>query len=107
MSGLSIGKNRALRFCQASAGFAIPAKTRNWEENLLSLVDCFFEALSGGERGQGFRVDFDLFAVPGAAAGARLAFAGQEGAEATPGDAFPFPHVGDDRVEPRFPRLAR
>src|SRR5262249_48861110 len=37
MSGLSIGKNRALRFCQAPPGFAIPAKTRNWEDFLYGL----------------------------------------------------------------------
>src|SRR5258706_4831248 len=106
MSGLSIGKNRALRFCQASAGFAIPAKTRNWEENLLSLVDCFFEALSGGERRQGFRVDLDLFAVHRPAAGAGLALALQEGAEANAGDALAFRHIGDDRVELRVHRRA-
>src|SRR5438477_3939950 len=32
MSGLSIGKNRASRFCQAAPAFAIPAKTRIWEK---------------------------------------------------------------------------
>src|SRR3954470_18254640 len=107
MSGLSIGKNPALRFCQASAGLAIPAKTRCWEDNLLRFVDGFLETLAGRERGQRFGVDLDLFSVHRTAPGARLALAREESAEADHSDALAFRHVVDDRVEHGVYRFTR
>src|SRR5947207_12923738 len=106
MSGLSIGKNRASRFCQATPAFAMPAKTRSWGENL-GLVDGLLEALAGSERGQRLRRDADLFAVHGTSAGARLAPARQEGAEAHDRHALSLGDILDDGVEHRIHRLAR
>src|SRR5829696_4164405 len=98
MSGLSIGKNRAQRFCQGRRAFAMPVKTRSWEDNLSRcFVDSLLEALAGGKRRQSLRVDLDLFAVQRAASRARLALARQESAEADHGDALALRHVLDNR----------
>src|SRR6476469_9551853 len=107
MSGLSIGKDRALRFCQGVAGFSMPAKTRCWEPNLSGcLIDGLLEPLAGGEGGQGLRVDLDLLAVERAAARARLALARQECPEAHHRDPLSLCHVLDDRVEHRVHRFS-
>src|SRR5215212_667947 len=108
MSGLSIGKNRASRFCQGAGAFATPVKTRGWEVNLSrSFVDGLLEALPGGERRQRLRVDLDLLAVHRAAPGARLALARQERAETDDRHALSFGDVLDDRFEHGVHRFAR
>src|SRR4029077_19914174 len=60
------------------------------------LVDGLLEALAGGESRNGLGVDLDLLAVRRAAAGARLARARQESAEADHGDALTLGHVVDE-----------
>src|SRR5438105_2343921 len=107
MSGLSIGKNRASRFCQAAPAFAIPAKTRSWEKvPLRCFVDRLLEPLPGGECGQRLGADLDFLAVHRASAGARFALARQKCAEADHGDALALRDVLDDGVEHGVHRLA-
>src|SRR5688500_10420249 len=71
------------------------------------LVDRVPETLPCGERRDRLGVYLDLLAVDGAAPGARLAPARQEGAEADHGDALSLGDVGDDGVEHGVHRFAR
>src|SRR5439155_47577 len=73
----------------------------------LRLVDRLLEALASGESGERLRADPDLLAVDGTPAGARLALARQERAEADHGDALAFGDVLDDRIEHGVHRFAR
>src|ERR1700675_4085988 len=101
MSGLSIGKNCASRFCQSYPSLAIPGKNKGMRKKPLILVDGFLEALPRGKSRQGFGGNPDLLAVGRAASGARLALARQESAESHHGDALSLGDVLDDRLEQR------
>src|SRR5258708_26806003 len=101
MSGLSIGKNCASRFCQSYSRFAIPGENKGMPRKPLIFGDSFLEALARRERRQGLGRNLDLLAVGGTASGARLALTRQKSAESHHGDALSLGHVIDDRLEQR------
>src|SRR5262245_13947603 len=83
-------------------------KTRNCRPNFdLLFVYGFLEALPGRERRECLRRDLDFLAVDRASAGARLALARQERAEADYGDPLSLRDVVHDGVEDRIDRLTR
>src|SRR4051812_27018603 len=106
MSGLSMAGIMLPDSAYPASAWQSPEKQGNAAKTLL-LVDGLLEPLAGGESGQRLGVDLDLLAVLRTAAGARLALARQEGAEADHGDPLALRHVLDDCVEQRVHGFAR